>query len=128
MIDVTNMTDPLNLRLRLKVVLEKDNKKLLIGNLDNFVPRVPEDQTNQRGFLKIIEDKSLEVPWMMKYEAGEPTLVLSGKKNVYSVLKDQSYMFIPEFCLKLYGKFVFGPRKIGIERTPSYLQNGKSYL
>ena len=32
---------------------------------------------------------------MMKYEAGEPTLVLSGRKNVYSVLKDQSHMFIP---------------------------------
>jgi hypothetical protein len=95
MIDVTNMTDPLNLRLRLKVVLERDNKKLLIGNLDNFVPRVPEDQTNQRGFLKIIEDQALEVPWIMRYEAGEPTLVLSGRKNVYSVLKDQSHIFIP---------------------------------
>lgn len=95
MINVTNMTDPLNLRLRLKVVLEKEKKKLLIGNLDNFVPRVPQDQTSQRGFLKITEDKSLEVPWLVKFEAGEPIIVLSGKKNVYAVLKEQSLIFIP---------------------------------
>jgi hypothetical protein len=58
-IDVSNMTDPMNLRLRLKVVLEKHGKRLLVGNLDNFVPRVPKDSNKQKGFLKIIKETGL---------------------------------------------------------------------
>lgn len=94
-IDVSNMTDPMNLRLRLKVVLEKHGKRLLVGNLDNFVPRVPKDSNKQKGFLKIIKDDSLEVPWCVRVNMGEPFLVISGKKHNYAVLKEQSPVFIP---------------------------------
>ena len=94
-IDVSNMTDPLNLRLRLKVILDKQGKRLLVGNLDNFVPRVPKDLSKQKGFLKIIKDDSLEVPWCVRIHMGEPFLVISGKKHNYSVLKEQTPVFIP---------------------------------
>jgi hypothetical protein len=94
-IDVSNMTDPMNLRLRLKVILDKQGKRLLIGNLDNFVPRVPKDQSKQKGFLKIIKDDSLEVPWCVRVHMGEPFLVISGKKHNYAVLKEQTPVFIP---------------------------------
>lgn len=94
-IDVTNMTDPMNLRLRLKVIRNKENKRLLVGNLDNFVPRVPKDTSKQKGFLKIIKDESLDVPWCVRVVMGEPFLVISGKKDTYSVLKDQVPTFIP---------------------------------
>lgn len=94
-IDVSNMTDPRNLRLRLKVSLDQGKKKILLGNLDNFVPRVPQDETHQRGFLSILKDESLEVPWIVKFQQGEPLLVISGKKNVFSVLKEHSPTFIP---------------------------------
>ena len=94
-VDVSNMTDPMNLRLRLKVVLEKNGKRLLVGNLDNFVPRVPKDNNKQKGFLKIIKDDSLEVPWCVRVNMGEPFLVISGKRQNYVVLKEQSPIFIP---------------------------------
>ena len=67
----------------------------LVGNLDNFVPRVPKDNNKQKGFLKIIKDDSLEVPWCVRINMGEPFLVISGKKNNYAVLKEQSPVFIP---------------------------------
>lgn len=94
-IDVSNMTDPLNLRLRLKVVFEENGKRLLIGNLDNFVPRVPQDKSMQKGFLKIVKDDSMDNPWMMKFDLGEPILAISGKKNNYAVLKEEFSFFIP---------------------------------
>jgi hypothetical protein len=94
-IDVSNMTDPMNLRLRLKIVSDGNGKRLLIGTLDNFVPRVPQESSRQKGFLKIVKDDSMEIPWRMKYELGEPVLVISGKKNNYSVLKEESQFFIP---------------------------------
>ena len=94
-IDISNITDPLNLRLRLKVVFEVDGKRLLIGNLDNFVPRVPQDKSMQKGFLKIIKDDSMDNPWMMKYDLGEPILAISGKKKNYLVLKEEFSFFIP---------------------------------
>lgn len=94
-VDVSNMTDPMNLRLRLKVILDENGKRLLVGNLDNFVPRVPKDSNKQKGFLKIIKDDSLEVPWCVRINMGEPFLVISGKKNTYAVLKEQSPVFIP---------------------------------
>lgn len=94
-VDVSNMTDPMNLRLRLKVVFDKEGKRLLVGNLDNFVPRVPEDKNMQRGFLKIIKDDSLEIPWRLKFDYGEPILVISGKRNTYTFLKEDSRFFIP---------------------------------
>ena len=77
------------------MVLEKHGKRLLVGNLDNFVPRVPKDSNKQKGFLKIIKDDSLEVPWCVRVNMGEPFLVISGKKHNYAVLKEQSPVFIP---------------------------------
>lgn len=94
-VDVSNMTDPSNLRLTLKVSLDKSNKKVLVGLLKNFEPRVPQNETNQRSFFSIVKDDALEVPWEVRFVLGEPVLVISGKKNVFSVLKTQSTIFIP---------------------------------
>ena len=92
-INITSTIDPISSRLRYKVVQNKLGKRLIIGNLDNFIPRTPVSEADSKSILKIKRDSSLNVPWIVQYTDGEPLLVISGKEDVYSILRDPKSTF-----------------------------------
>ena len=92
-IDITNSRDPITSRLRYKVVQNKQGKRLIVGNLDNFIPRTPVSEADSKSILKIKRDSLLDVPWIIQYTDGEPLLVISGKEDVYSILRDPKSTF-----------------------------------
>jgi hypothetical protein len=92
-IDISSTRDPITSRLRFKIVQNKQGKRLIIGNLDNFTPRTPVSEVDSKSILKIKRDSSLVVPWIVQYTDGEPLLVISGKEDVYSILRDPKSSF-----------------------------------
>ena len=127
-IDVSNMSDPLNLRLRFKIVQSGNGKRILVGNLDNFVPRIPQESNKQKGFLKIIMDESLEVPWCVRDNLGEPFLVISGKKNVFTVLKEQVPVFIPSILPEVVRQIHIWAAKDRDRENPVVFNKWKNFL
>ena len=89
------LRNPLESRLRFKVVREMQGKRLLVGQLDNFVPRVPHLEEDRKSLLKIAKNVELEVPWRVLFDSGEPILAIAGREGLY----ERRSFFEREFLL-----------------------------
>ena len=96
-IDISHMREPLSSRLRLKVIDINSKVHLIKAQIDNFIPRVPNSfiqQNQSKSLLKIIKDSDGECPWLLKFDSGEPTLVISGKDDFFYIVQENSSLII----------------------------------
>jgi hypothetical protein len=95
-IDISQMRNPELAKIRFKVC-EKDNLGIsrIKAQIDNLVPKNSDADDNARSFLKLAKDDELDVPWELRFEAGEPCLFITGKKELYHQLRNRSPWFLP---------------------------------
>jgi hypothetical protein len=84
--DFSNLT---SIRIRFKVVLLDSKKRLrILASIDKVRPALPPEIENAFSLLNIEADETLSVPWVLKFDSGEPILYISKKNNLFDQLRN----------------------------------------
>ena len=80
-----------SIRVRFKIVLRDEKSRLrIVANIDKIRPKLPPDHENAFSLLNVEGDEFLSVPWILKFDSGEPILFISKKKKLYEQLRNQT--------------------------------------
>ena len=89
-IDVSKMLNPLDLKVRFKVIDSSKSIPIIHASVDKIQPKLPEDSENSRSLLPIIRKEDLKVPWSLVFDLGVPKLYVTDQNDLYKKLKDRT--------------------------------------
>ena len=90
-IDISSFHNSSSFRFRFKVAgLDLHGRSKILGALDRIRPILPPDETSGNSMLSIEKDGSLQVPWQVRFDSGEPVLYITEIENLYLQLRNPS--------------------------------------
>lgn len=128
-IDLTSMRNPLESLIQMKLT-RADSKGIpvIVANLDDVAPELPISKFHSKSLLRTKIDSKLEVPWIMKFDEGIPTLCVTNKFDLYEYLTGQSPVFdaliLPEVIRQVLSWIKFP----GEEKKTKYVEAWKNVL
>ena len=87
--DLSDMINPSDSKLRIKVIDSSDGPRIIKAQIDDFVPISDENLDNSRSLLPIKPGIDLISPWTLKIVKGVPTLYVSDKGDLYNSLRSK---------------------------------------
>ena len=88
-LDLSGMINPLDLKVRFKVVDNSSQIPYIEASIDGISPKLPDDE-NSRSLLPIVCREDLDLPWLLVFDLGVPKLYITNKNNLYKSLKDRT--------------------------------------
>ena len=95
-IDYRNLRNPELMKLRFLVVRADDHGIPMIkADLAGISPLDQSDNSKSKSFLKIVRQDDLMVPWRLSFNDEEPVIFISGREDLYQLLRESSPIFNP---------------------------------
>lgn len=80
-----------SIRIRFKVSeLDIHGRSKILASLDRIRPLLPPEDSSGNSMLAIEKDESLQVPWQVRFDSGEPMLYVTEIGNLYVQLRNFS--------------------------------------
>jgi hypothetical protein len=90
-IDISSFHNSESFRFRFKVSgLDLHGRSKILASLDRIRPTLPPDETSGNSMLSIEKDGSLQVPWQVRFDSGEPVLYITEIEDLYVQLRNPS--------------------------------------
>lgn len=90
-VDVSQFHSSDSFRFRFKVS-GRDNhgRSKILASLDRIRPILPPSESQGNSMLSIEKDESLQIPWQLRFDSGEPVLYITEIANLYNQLRNPS--------------------------------------
>lgn len=90
-IGISNFYNLESLRFRFKVsAIDLHGRSRILASLDRIKPFLPPDDSSGNSMVSIEKDGTLQVPWQVRFESGEPILYITEIENLYVQLRNTS--------------------------------------
>ena len=127
--DLTSMRNPLDCSIQMKLTrLDSMGIPVIVANLDDILPELPNSPLPSKSLLRTKIDSTLEVPWIMKFDEGIPTLCVTNQNELYEYLASKSPIFdaliLPEVIRQVLSWIKFP----GEEKKTKYVEAWKTVL